>query len=405
MMAGMPRQILHVDLDEFFAAVEKLDDPALRGKAILVGGRAEERGVVATASYEARAFGCRSAMPMATAVRLCPQAIVVPGRGRRYRQVSEQVFDIFDRYTPMVEPLSIDEAFLDVTGCERLLGGAERIARAVKADVAGEIGLTGSVGVAPNKFLAKLASDLDKPDGLVVVTETNVHSVLDPLGIERLWGVGPAVAERLHRLGIQTIGQLRLADPALVEQALGSAAEHFSRLADGRDDRPVTPDAQAKSIGTEQTFATDVGELAELRRVLQDQTQQVARRLRRHELKARTVTVKLRYGDFTTLTRSATTAEATDVTEEIWRLAESLLSKWSRRYHRPLRLLGVTASQLATAAGGQLPLFGDPQRERQQRLDRVLDGIADRFGPRAVRRGAAADEDDGSEGRPQAGAN
>jgi len=385
-------------MDEFFAAVEKLDAPSLRGVPVLVGGEAARRGVVSTASYEARRFGCHSAMPMATAVRLCPAAVVRPVRLWRYREVSERVFGIFEQFTPLVEPLSIDEVFLEVTGSRRLLGEAEQIARAVKRAVAEQTGLTASVGVAPNKFLAKLASGLAKPDALVVVTEGNVHDVLDPLGIEKLWGVGPAAAARFGRLGIRTIGQLRSADEGDVRRAFGEAGRQFQQLARGIDDRPVTPDSRAKSIGQEQTFAVDLADLTELRRVLTEQVEQVARRLRRHGLAARAVTLKLRYGDFTTLTRRGTLAEPTCVTEVIWSAAVGLLDAWSRRHHRPLRLLGVTASQLVGRRGGQMLLFPDPERLKQQRLDRAMDEIVDRFGKGAVRRGGVAGREDGSGG-------
>ena len=388
MLVGMARQILHVDMDEFFAAVEKLDDPSLRGRCLLVGGDPNARGVVSTASYEAREYGCRSAMPMSTALRLCPQAVVLPVRGRRYRQVSERVFELLGRYTPLVEPLSIDEAFLDVTGCERLFGGAEAIARSIKRDVRDEIGLPASVGVAPNKFLAKLASDLRKPDGLVVITEENMRATLEPLPVSRLWGVGPAAEKRLERLNVQTIGQLRAVPLERLTDAFGQAGEHFHRLARGLDRRPVVPDSRAKSISQECTFAVDVADAEQLRDVLVEQVEQVSRRLRRQGLKARTVTVKLRTGDFTTHTRSATLDDPTDLTGEIRRDTERLLSAWLGRHRRPLRLLGVGVSGLIRQ-GGQLPLFGRAQRDREQRLDRTLDDIARRFGDGAVRRGPA----------------
>jgi len=383
----MGRTILHVDMDEFYAAVEKLDDPALRGKCLLVGGSPAARGVVTTASYEARRFGCRSAMPMATAIRLCPHAIILPVRPRRYRHVSDQVFDILHRYTPLVEPLSIDEAFLDVGGCRRLMGGGEQIARSIKQAIRDELSLTASVGVAPNKFLAKLASDLRKPDGLVVITEQTIHQTLDPLPIGMLWGVGPAAEKRFARLNIHTIGQLRAAPVETLAEAVGQMGEHFHRLASGLDERPVTPDGQAKSISQECTFAADVGDLEQLREVLLAQAEQVARRLRRHGLAARTVTVKLRTGDFATRTRSATLREPTNLTEEIWRRADELLTAWAAKRPRPLRLIGVGATQLVGEGGGQLSLFEPPSRRKQRQLDQTLDEIAERFGPRAVRRG------------------
>ena len=379
--------IIHVDMDEFFAAVEKLDNPSLAGKCILVGGSPAGRGVVSTASYEARRFGCHSAMPMATAIRLCPHATVLPVRGERYREVSDGVFEIFERFTPMVEPLSIDEAFLDVSGCERLFGPADQIAGKIKEVIQDQLGLIASLGVAPNKFLAKLASDLQKPNGLVVITEQNVHDVLDPLPISKLWGVGPATLRLFEQLGIRTICQLRRMPVALLRERFGDAGEHFHRLANGLDDRPVTPDSQAKSVGQEQTFPVDLSELAELRRVLLQQAEHVARRLRRAHLKAKTVTIKLRYGDFETLTRARTLTEATNTTEGIWQAAEGLFSAWSSRAHRPLRLLGVTASGLTTEKGRQLNLFTEGAVRKQRSLDETLDKIVSHFGEDAIRRG------------------
>lgn len=374
-------------MDEFFAAVEKLDNPQLRGKCILVGGDPRGRGVVSTASYEARQFGCRSAMPMAQALRLCPHAIVLPVRGRRYRQISEQVFAIFDRYSPIVEPLSIDEAFLDITGCQRALGPPEQIARRIKQDIREQVGLTASVGAAPNKFLAKLASDLRKPDGLVVLEESNFQATIDPLPVRKLWGVGPAVEKQLLRLNIRTIGQLRRVAPDLLRRTLGDSAEHYQALSRGQDDRPVVPDSQAKSIGQEQTFAADVDELPELRRLLLEQVQEVARRLRRQELQARTLTLKLRYGDFTTLSRSHTLGEPADNTDALWSIANSLLERWASQEFRPLRLLGVSVSHLTPRHGRQLNLFANPQQDKHNRIDKALDSIADRFGSSAIGRG------------------
>lgn len=386
------RQIIHLDMDEFFAAVEKLDNPSLRGKCILVGGSVADRGVVSTASYEARQFGCRSAMAMAKAVRLCPHAIVLPGRHHRYAEISEQLHGILRRYSPLIEPLSIDEAFLDVTGCARLLGSAQTMAADMKRAIRDELHLTASVGVAPNKFLAKLASDLRKPDGLVVITPETMQATLDPLPIRRIWGVGPAGEAQFAKLNIRTIGQLRAAPLSTLQRAFGrEAAEHFHRLSQGLDDRPVTPDGEAKSIGQEQTFAEDVTDLGQLRGVLLGQVEQVARRLRRHGLRARSLHLKLRYGDFTTITRAATLPRATDVTDELWRASVSLLEKWATDF-RPLRLLGMTANGL-TGQGGQLPLFEDPRHTKLRQLDRAIDDISSRFGPGALRRGGATPRD------------
>lgn len=393
----MPRAILHVDMDEFFAAVEKLDHPELRGKCLLIGGDPRGRGVVSTASYEARVFGCRSAMPMSTAVRLCPHAIVLPPRGQRYAEVSEQIFAIFSRFTPLVEPLSIDEAFLDVAGTERLFGPALEVAEKIKRAIRQEVGLTASVGVAPNMFLAKVASDLRKPDGLTVITEETIHRILDPLPIRKLWGTGAATEKQFLRLNVHTVGQLRTLPLETVAMVLGSnAAEHFLKLANGLDDRGVTPDSQAKSIGQEQTFPVNVGELDELRRVLLEQVDQVARRLRRHGFKARTVTLKLRYGDFTTLTRSHTMPEATNITRELWEAAQTLLMTWSRKDHRALRLLGVTASGFIGSHSGQMSLFERAGSKKMEQLDKTLDAIAEKFGDSAVLRAASKTKEKGN---------
>jgi DNA polymerase-4 len=384
----MVRTILHVDMDEFFAAVEKLDNPQLRGKCLLIGGDARKRGVVATASYEARVFGCHSAMPMAKAVRLCPHAIVLAPRGRRYREISGQVFEIFERFTPLIEPLSCDEAFLDLTGCERLLGDGPAAARAIKNAIRSEIGLTASVGVGPNKFLAKLASDLEKPDGLSVLTPENLRATLDPLPVGRIWGLGPTAADKLARVGVRTIGQLLAASGDMLRRRLGSAADHYLALARGEDDRQVIPDSRAKSLGQEQTFAQDIGSADELRGVLLEQVEHVARRLRRHKLQARSVHLKLRYGDFTTVSRSATLDEPTDLTALLWQRAAMLFDKWARTSLTPLRLLGFSVSELSGQAGRQLELFAPPASDqRHGRVDQAIDTIADRFGPGAIGKG------------------
>lgn len=387
------RSIIHVDMDEFFAAVEKLDNPALRGKPLLVGGDPKGRGVVATASYEARVYGCRSAMPMAKAVRQCPQAIIIHPRFERYSAISRQIFDIFEQFTPLVEPLSIDEAFLDITASLKLFGDAVAIAREIKNRIQREVGLTASVGVAGNKFLAKLASDLKKPDGLVVIESDQVHAILDPLPVTKIWGIGPAAAKQLERLNVGTIGQLRRVSPELLARTIGRlSAELYLQLANGLDDRPVETEGQAKSIGQEETFAQDVSDLEQLRQVLLSQAQEVARRLRAHGLKARTVTLKLRYGDFTTISRSHTLEEATDVTAELWQVAKAILESWAQRSFRPMRLLGLSASNLCAHSDHQLSLFGPETSQKQQRLDEALDGINHRFGRGAIQRGKAKDK-------------
>jgi DNA polymerase-4 len=398
MSSDSPRHILHVDMDGFFAAIEQLDHPELRGKPVLVGGSPEGRGVVSTASYEARPFGCHSAMPMAQALRLCPQAIVVPPRTERYAELSERIFEILEQFTPLLEPLSIDEGFLDITGSQRLLGSAEQIACELKRRIHAETKLTASVGLAPNKFLAKLASDLDKPDGLVIVPADHVQEFLDPLPIHRLWGVGKVTLRRFEELRVSTFADLRRMTLDELRHELGEAGEHFHHLVRGDDDRPVVPDREAKSISHEQTFATDLTDRDYLRSVLLNQTEDVARRLRRHELLARTVTVKIRRYDFHTITRRTTLAAPTDQTEVIWQAAADLFEQWATTSSReqrdaagpqPVRLLGVGVAQLVESQGQQLTLFDEQDEKRRRALDRTLDEIRDRYGHDAIARGQA----------------
>jgi len=383
----MARRVIHVDMDEFFVAVERMGNPSLRGKCVLVGGDPKGRGVVATASYEAREFGCHSAMPMATALGLCSDAIILSPRPDRYREVSRRIFGIFERYSPAVEPLSIDEAFIDVTGCERLHGPAQKVAYEIQRSIRDELGLSASIGIAPNKFLAKLASDLQKPAGMVLITEQTVHTILDPLPVNKLWGVGQATAARLAQLNVATIGQLRRTDIDLLRRQLGEAGEHLWELANGIDDRPVVPDSQAKSISSERTFAEDVEDVEELRSVLLGQVELVARRLRQHDLRTRTVTLKLRTGEFETLTRSRTLPGPVSGTDDIWRAAEGLLAAWADSDKKqPLRLIGVAASQLVGAGGEQMALFESDREKKERRVDKAVDTIVDRFGTGAVGR-------------------
>jgi DNA polymerase-4 len=369
----------------FFASIEQHDNPELRGKPVLVGSP-RPRGVVTAASYEARRFGCRSAQPVSVARRLCPRAVIVPPRGRRYREASAAVFEILHSEVPVVEPLSVDEAFLDLTGCERALGPAVEVAERLRRRIREDLGLTASVGVAPNKFLAKLASDMDKPDGLTVIRAEEVDAVLGPLPIERMWGVGPATAARLHRRGIRTFADLRALPVERLHRDFGAAGEHYARLARGRDRRAVIPDSRAKSIGHECTFEADLTDPDDVRDVLLSQSAQVARRLRRHALRARVVTVKIRYGDFETVTRSRTLPAPTDLTDDVAAVARALFDAWTSRSFRPVRLIGVSAGRLQEA-GAQLELFADKGTERKRRLDRAVDDIQDRFGSRVIRRG------------------
>jgi nucleotidyltransferase/DNA polymerase involved in DNA repair len=375
-------------MDAFFASVEQRDDPSLRGKPVLVGGTGS-RGVVAAASYEARVFGCHSAQPMAVARRLCPHAIMVKGRYDAYREASDRVFEILGAFSPVVEPISIDEAFVDVTGSQRLLGEPEAIAAEIRRRVKAATQLTASVGVAPNKFLAKLASDLDKPDGLTVIRESEIERTLRPLEVERLWGVGPKAGAALHRLGIRTIGNVASWPEHVLVQRLGSFGAHISRLARGLDDRAVVPDHQAKSIGHEQTFPHDLTDPEHVRTILAGHAEQVGRRLRRHSLRAKTITLKIRYGNFETITRAVTLDAPTDSTRLLMSTAREIFDHWcNREGFKPIRLIGVTSSQL-TRPEAQMDLFDDPDQRHQRTIDDVTDQIVKKLGRHAIRRAGA----------------
>lgn len=378
--------ILHVDMDAYYASVEERDDPRLAGHPVIVGGTPERRGVVAAANYVARRFGVHSAMSAATARRLCPQAIVLPPRMSYYADISREIRAIFARYTPLIEPLSLDEAFLDVTGSEHLFGSAEAIGRRIKEDIRRELRLVASVGVAPNKFLAKIASDLEKPDGFVIVTPARVQEFLDPLPLGRLWGVGKVTGAAFQRLGLETIGQLRQLTPGAIEQLAGSHGTKLWNLAHGIDDRRVVPDREAKSLSHETTFAADISHPADLRAWLLELTEQVARRLRRQELVARTVHIKIRSADFHTFTRARTMPRPTNVTEELWSAAAALFDEFAAARRLAVRLLGMGTSGLQTKSVTQQHLFDNEDRHKQKELDTVADAIRDRFGGQALRR-------------------
>ncbi len=377
--------ILHVDMDAFYASVEERDQPQLVGHPVIVGGTPEGRGVVAAANYVARTFGVHSAMPAVQAKRLCPHAIFLRPRMEHYAEVSAKIRSVFERYTPLVEPLSLDEAFLDVTGSESLHGPALKIAQDIKHEIRDSLSLVASVGVAPNKFLAKIASDLEKPDGLVVVDPVQIQAFLDPLPVKRLWGVGKVTGKVFEQLGIQTIGQLRQLSVERLQQHFGNSGLHFWELAHGIDKRAVTPEQEAKSISHEKTFTSDIEDPSLLRAWLLELTEQVTCRLRRHDLKAKTVNLKVRYDDFHTVTRSHTLSAPTNVTEEIWKAASMLFDRMPSRQLR-LRLLGVGVSNLVQRAKAQLVLFVDAERERQSRLDEVADDIKAKFGSVSLQR-------------------
>ena len=383
---NQPRVILHLDMDAFFAAVEVRDNPDLAGKPVIIG-HSGPRGVVATCSYEARKFGVHSAMPSSTAVRLCPEGIWVRGRMERYAEISQAIRKRMRECTPLVEPLSIDEAFLDLTGIVKSLEGGAGIGRELKAAIVQDHGLTASVGVAPNKFLAKIASDLEKPDGLVVFPLEAVRTRLWPMPVERLWGVGPKTGERLKAGAVNRIVDLARSPESAIASLVGRrAARHLQALSRGEDDRPVVPAREAKSISSERTYATDLIDPDEIDRAFLARSEQVARELRKDRLAARTVHIKIRTGDFTTWTRATTLAEPTELAERIVRAARELYLERIDLHGKGVRLLGVGVSHLVPAGSGQPSLFPDPEEERARKLARATDTIRNRMGEKSVTR-------------------
>jgi DNA polymerase-4 len=398
------RCIVHVDMDAFFVSVELLDRPELRGRPVVVGGTGE-RGVVAAASYEARAYGVHSAMPSVRARRLCPQAVFLAGRHDRYAEVSTTVMAVFRSFTPLVEPLSLDEAFLDVTGARRLHGDGPTIAAAIRRRVAEETGLTCSVGVAPVKFVAKLATEAAKPRpsptgprpgrGVAVVPVEGVQAFLRPLPVQALWGVGPATLARLGRLGVATVGELADLPVDVVVRTLGDAqGRHLHALANGVDERAVEPERRAKSVGHEETFARDRSDRAGLEAELVRYADAVAGRLRASAVTARTVVVKVRFGDFRTITRSVTLATPTATAHDLAAAGRTLLEAVD--VGQGVRLLGLTAAGLATGTSQQLSFDdagGDGRADVWPDAERAVDRIRERFGGGAI--GPAAIVGDG----------
>ena len=381
-----PRVVLHLDMDAFYAAVEIRENPELAGKPLIIGHRGR-RGVVSTCSYEARAFGVRSAMPSVVAARLCPDAIWLPGRMELYVAVSKQLRHILDEEAPVVEPLSIDEAFLDMTGLASDLTQGAAIAAALKRRIRVEQKLTASVGVAPNKFLAKLASDLEKPDGLCVFPKDDVPRRLWPLPVERLWGVGPKSAEVLHRAGLRTIGELaRISEGALAAIAGPRMAAHLHALASGEDDRAVSAERETKSVSEERTYADDLTEPREIDRELLARAEGVARTLRRDGLVGRTVHLKVRTGDFTTWTRALTLRDATDLADTIIEAARAMYRERIDLGGQGVRLLGVGMSGIAKAGSSPGSLFTDASTERSRKLARASDAVNDKLGEDVVTR-------------------
>ncbi|MDQ6958660.1 MAG: DNA polymerase IV [Mariprofundaceae bacterium] len=381
--------ILHVDMDAFFASVEIRDHPEHEGKPVIVGGRADARGVVAAANYIARTFGIHSAMPVSTALRLCPAAVLLPPRLDRYSEVSHQIRAIFERFTPVVEPLSLDEAFLDVSGSLALFGSAQTIGHKIKTMIRNELGMTASIGIAPNKLLAKIASDLEKPDGFVVVPADGIQAFLDPLPVSRIWGVGRVAERKLKGIAIHSIEDLRKTTMKQLEPLFGQkTGRHLLACAQGVDSRPVIPDREAKSISHERTFPQDVDQEDVLYGTLLGLTEQVMRRLRNADKLARCIELKLRFADFSTITRSRHLAAPTDVTSEIWHVLQQLMQQhWNGQ---PVRLAGMGVSELQHPKARQADLFLEKKHVHQQKVDRVEDEVRERFGKQAIHRGSAS---------------
>jgi DNA polymerase-4 len=382
------RVILHVDMDAFYASVEQRDNPGLRGKPVVVGGG--NRGVVAAASYESREFGIRSAMPMAEARRRCPDLVRVAPRMAHYQSVSREIFRVFNEFTPVVEGLSLDEAFLDVTSSRRLFGSGHNIAAAIKDRIRKRTGLTASVGLAPNKLVAKIASDLDKPDGLVIVTADNMHAVLDPLPVAVIPGIGKRTLARLRAIGIQSISDLRGAPGHDLEPVFGRFTQKTRERASGIDHRPVVSSRTEKSISNEQTYDTDLCDRPAMQQQLLRLAERTSGRLRKAALCAGTIQVKIRRSDFRTFTRQRRLRPPGNGTDQIYAVARELLSDWLRgNPGARVRLLGVGCSKLSPAEQGDL--FGDEDSGRATEFDRAVDEIRDRFGRDAVSRARTLD--------------
>jgi len=393
------RAILHVDMDAFYASVEQRDDPSLRGRPVIVGGTGG-RGVVAAASYEVRRYGVHSAMPVREALRRCPDAVCVQPRIGHYSAVSRQIFEVFREFTPLVQGLSLDEAFLDVTASISALGDAAHIAREIKNRIRERTALAASVGAAPNKLVAKIASDLRKPDGLVIVRPEEINAVLDPLPIRKLFGLGAKTAPKVEALGIRTLGELRVASAARLRPIFGRYTERVQQRAAGIDDRPVVPDSDEKQISAEETFDTDIADRARLRTELVRLADKASARLRARELTASCVTVKIRRGDFVTYTRQRHFTPPAQETRVITAIATELLDAWLAGQPRSaLRLLGVGVSELAPAA--QLELFTAPQSARNRELDAAVDRIRKRFGTVALTRASSIDPPAGTPRPPK----
>jgi len=376
------RWIIHVDMDAYFAAVEQRDNPVYLGKPVIIGGLSN-RGVVSTASYEARKYGISSAMPMVKARQLCPDGIFLAPNMAKYAHISDQIRKIFENFSPVIEPLSLDEAFLDVTGMEYLYPDITDIARQIKQQIKQQLNLTASAGVATNKFLAKLASALEKPNGLVVIPPGAEIDLLAPMSVKKLWGVGDATARTLKSLHIETIADFRNTDLKILEHHLGFCPRELYNLAWGKDNRPVIPDRAAKSIGNENTFTIDIWSKDQMKGILLALAEKVGWRLRKAGLCGRTITIKVRFSSFRTITRSTTLPSAVSLDESIYQTACDMLHKIS--LHEGVRLLGITVSKLGHGEG-QLSLF-EVTDERQEKITAVMDKLKDKFGEAIITRG------------------
>lgn len=383
MAQNQQNTILHIDMDAFYASVEQRNQPEYREKPLIVGGIGN-RGVVCSASYEARAFGVRSAMSSKIAKRLCPQAIFIHPNLALYEEESNKIHDIFYRYTPQIEPISLDEAYLEVGGSKKLFGSAETIGKKIQEDILKELDLSASVGVSCNKFLAKIASDMKKPKGFCIISYQNRHEVLDPLPVNTINGVGKKTAEILYSLGIRTIKDLRNIPLSVLQSCLGNQATSLLSFANGEDESVVTVPTHSLSIGREHTFGDDIYEEEFLQSYLQTLADEVASRLRRRQYKAYTITVKVKYADFTLVTRSITLETSTHQMMEIYQQSRQLLTKLKDIRKKGVRLLGVSTSHLTTQADIQLSLFEEKADERQNHLDQVMDRIRGRFGSDSI---------------------
>jgi DNA polymerase-4 len=381
----MSRRIMHIDLDAFFVSVEQVDNPGLKGKPVVVGGKPEGRGVVAAASYEARAFGLHSGMPLATASRLCPQAIFIQGSFPKYREASRKFMEILADFSPYLEPMGLDEAYLDATGFESLHGSIKQMAQRIKQRVKKELGINASIGIASGKVVAKVASEMSKPDGLLEVGEGEEAAFLAPLPIARLPGIGKKTEPKLKSLGIDTIGKLSATPLKALKSHFGASGELLKRFASGIDEREVEPPAAAKSASRETTFSQDIKDPARLESTLRYLGERVGADLRQKNKRARCVTLKLRYGDFATITRRKTLSQSTDSDQTIFETGQKLLKQALAGEKRAVRLIGIGVSELVEA-GRQLDMM-DGSAQRQEQLNRAIDRIRKKYGFTAIQTG------------------